>query len=103
MEVGGIVKLRWPKNHNAIFIGIVDISSIDDFYVLREPCIVVHESGNIAPLYRRTTINKICCEEEKVKEDDLFLLWKEINKNYSENRKDFEELVFKEMEKYKKK
>ena len=30
MEVGGIVKLRWPKNHNAIFIGVVDISSIDD-------------------------------------------------------------------------
>lgn len=99
MEIGGIIKLKWLMNHNT-YIGVVDVS-IDDFYVLREPCIVIHDSGNIVSFHKRTTINKICCEEEKIKEDDLFLLWKEINKSYSKNRESFEELVFKEMEKIK--
>ena len=102
MEIGRIVKLKWLMNHN-VYIGTVHKIN-GPFLSFREPCIVIRDySGDIVPLHGIIKINNSFCEEEKIKEDDLFLLWKEVDKSYSKNKKDFEELVFKEMEKYKKK
>lgn len=99
MEVGKIIKLRWAMNHN-IYIGVVHRIN-NHFLSFCEPCIIINVLGNIVPLHGVIMVNSIFYKEEKVKENDLFLLWKEIGKSYSENRESFEELVFKEIEKIK--
>ena len=59
MEVGGIVKLKWPMNHNT-YIGVVHKINKPSLS-FREPCIIICGSRNITPVHKVIKINKICC------------------------------------------